>query len=592
MSEQATTMKTKTIDIKISRENMKAYLMMTPGTQPEYDDVAGELQSAGITHGIKPRERIEAFLNDPGTYDYCFPIATGKNFTKGDNAEIVYHFGRDARLDVDAGKPALRNRDFSRIGAYTIVGKDDIIAEKRPARQGEDGYSVFGETLRGEWGIETKLHAGAGVHETEDGRFIAQMEGVPSVRGNVLKVDPVHVIEGPLEGENIKFAGTIIIKGDVSGEPHVQASGDVIVEGSVGGACITAGGDLVIKKDARSSGIGLLKAGGSVYARRIDGACVRAGANVLAEEGISQSRVTAEDKVEAAGRGGYIEGGIIAAGAGAKADRIGSANNIKTLVQAGFAPGVHAEMTKKYGEIKALKKTLSEAQNQYRQLASSGGGSTEKEKGLLERISSLMSSIKQNQDAVSDFKKKKKVNPLATVIAETGIYPGAVITLADNMLRIDRFSYGAEIGMCPKTKKVIPKFYDSSGNTVKDTTGDSRSLLIVDDCKDVRRFIRLMAERMGFTVVAEAEDGAQGIELFRKHRPAFVTCDINMVNMNGIDALKLIKAAAPGTKVIMISAIKDKEHIVKCIAAGADDYLKKPITPAAVEGVLKSALHS
>ncbi len=591
MNSQMELPETKTLEVRVSRDRMKAFLMIHPGAKIEYEEIIRELESAGITHGIKSPERLRDFLDNPELFDYCFIVAAGRPFAKGPDAGIVYHFENVPLSDAAGDELFDCRRDFSKIGCYSFVKKGSVVAEKIPAGRGADGYTVFGETFKGEWGIETSLRAGAYVAETAEGCFTAQIDGIPSVRDNVLVVDPAYIVEGDYDGSagNTKFAGTIVIKGNVLGNPHIAAAGDVIVEGSVEGADIAAGGDIIVKKKINNSGYGMLKAGGYVFSRSIEASIIKAGKGVVAEERILHSRVSTDGKVEVTTGGGCIEGGFIVAGGGVSADRIGNSNRLNTIIQAGYPPDVRLRFTREIGEIKALRKELADAQVQFRRYSYSDSAEN-KGKAILERIAALIHSIKSKQIELQKAKRESSCNSLAKVKASNGIYPGAFISLGDDMIPIDRFYYGADISICPKTGRTIPLYFDIDGKPIKNISDRNKSVLIVDDCKDIRRFLSLVIKRMGFTVVGEAQDGETGVELFKKHRPAFVTCDINMVNMNGIDTLRAMKAADPDVKVIMISALKNKESVMKCIAAGASDYLTKPVTPGAVESVLKTAL--
>ena len=78
------------------------------------------------------------------------------------------------------------------------------------------------------------------------------------------------------------------------------------------------------------------------------------------------------------------------------------------------------------------------------------------------------------------------------------------------------------------------------------------------------------------STVMEANDGIEAVNQYCTHKPDLVLLDIEMPNMDGIEALRKIKAFDPQANVIMISAITESEIIDKAKQAGAQDYILKP----------------
>lgn len=104
-------------------------------------------------------------------------------------------------------------------------------------------------------------------------------------------------------------------------------------------------------------------------------------------------------------------------------------------------------------------------------------------------------------------------------------------------------------------------------------------LLIVDDALIMRMKIREIATQAGWTVVAEATNGAEAVRLFDEHRPDMVTLDMVMPEMDGLSALKAIRGQHPTANVVMVSAVNQKEKLRECISEGAVDFVVKPFDP-------------
>lgn len=101
-------------------------------------------------------------------------------------------------------------------------------------------------------------------------------------------------------------------------------------------------------------------------------------------------------------------------------------------------------------------------------------------------------------------------------------------------------------------------------------------ILIVDDAAFMRMMIKDILTKNGYEVVAEAANGLQAVELYKAHQPDLVTMDITMPEMDGIEAVKQIKAVNPAAKVIMCSAMGQQSMVMDAIKAGANDFIVKP----------------
>ncbi len=102
------------------------------------------------------------------------------------------------------------------------------------------------------------------------------------------------------------------------------------------------------------------------------------------------------------------------------------------------------------------------------------------------------------------------------------------------------------------------------------------SIVIVDDHQIVRDGLRsVMEKEPDLTVVAEADNGRQGVEVCRRISPDVVVMDITMPDLNGIEATRRIKSESPDTKIIALSMHSDKRYVRRMIEAGATGYLLK-----------------
>ncbi|MCK4268851.1 MAG: response regulator, partial [Methanogenium sp.] len=87
-------------------------------------------------------------------------------------------------------------------------------------------------------------------------------------------------------------------------------------------------------------------------------------------------------------------------------------------------------------------------------------------------------------------------------------------------------------------------------------------------------------------IIGEAENGEDAVEQYKKLKPDLVTMDIVMPKMNGIEALKAIKAFDPSAKVVMCTAVGQEQMVKLAIKTGARGYIIKPFqAPKVIEEV-------
>ncbi len=103
-----------------------------------------------------------------------------------------------------------------------------------------------------------------------------------------------------------------------------------------------------------------------------------------------------------------------------------------------------------------------------------------------------------------------------------------------------------------------------------------KKVLIVDDAIFMRSALKMMLEKNGFEVIGEAENGSVAIQKYKLLRPDIVTMDITMPEMDGIEALKVIRAFDGNAKIITISALGQECYVREAVMSGAKGFIVKP----------------
>ena len=112
-------------------------------------------------------------------------------------------------------------------------------------------------------------------------------------------------------------------------------------------------------------------------------------------------------------------------------------------------------------------------------------------------------------------------------------------------------------------------------------------VLFVDDSAFMRTILKGIILKEPYELGGEASTGREAVELYQQVRPDLVTMDIVMPEMNGIDAVKQIRAIDPNAKIIMVSAMGQQGMVIDAIQAGARDFIIKPFQPPRIQDALK-----
>lgn len=106
-----------------------------------------------------------------------------------------------------------------------------------------------------------------------------------------------------------------------------------------------------------------------------------------------------------------------------------------------------------------------------------------------------------------------------------------------------------------------------------------KKILFADDAPYLRMMIPQILSEQNHKVFL-AENGLEAVEIVNRENPEYCILDINMPVMDGLEALSKIKASHPNIKVIMLTAMAERDTVEKAKELGADDYILKPFAPA------------
>ncbi|MBK7456390.1 MAG: response regulator transcription factor [Anaerolineales bacterium] len=115
-------------------------------------------------------------------------------------------------------------------------------------------------------------------------------------------------------------------------------------------------------------------------------------------------------------------------------------------------------------------------------------------------------------------------------------------------------------------------------------------ILIADDHQIVRRGLRMTIEaEKDMQVAADAENGSQVLSLIKKHKPDIVLMDMQMPEMDGVDALKQLRVEFPALPVLILTTFSDDAHVYAALRAGASGFLLKEMNGDELVSAIRGA---
>jgi two-component system chemotaxis response regulator CheY len=115
-------------------------------------------------------------------------------------------------------------------------------------------------------------------------------------------------------------------------------------------------------------------------------------------------------------------------------------------------------------------------------------------------------------------------------------------------------------------------------------------ILVVDDSPFISKAVKRAVEPYGMTVVGQAFNGREGLELVERYQPDLIILDITMPVMNGLEMAVSLLAVKPQAKVFMLSAMGDDQLVADAKALGVKYFLTKPFEPEQIVAAIKSIM--
>ena len=353
-----------TLDVQIPPDFMKVYINLKPalgGVEANIDTIRKFIKDRRIVFGVK--EDVIKNIFDKKLFDQEILIAEGKEPTEGKDASLEYYFdaGMNKSFKIDnEGKI-----DFHEVSQIKNIEKGAKLVRMVAGIPGEPGLNVLGAVVTPKEVKKMTLPRGKNVELAEDGvTLVAGKAGEVKLIDGKVHVFSVYEVKSNVDNStgNIRFAGKVIINGNVLTGFEIEAEGDIEVYGVVEGAKISAGGNIILHRGMLGANRGQVYCEGDLVAKFIENSSLDVKGNIHSDA-IMHSNVICGKKVEIAGKKGLLVGGSIMAGEEIKAKIIGSPMATVTEIEVGINPDIR----RKYDNLKEELKQTSDNYEKTRQ---------------------------------------------------------------------------------------------------------------------------------------------------------------------------------------------------------------------------------
>jgi hypothetical protein len=333
------------VTVTVSHDSMSAVVSLTPpengGKQASEGMIREALANRRITNGVS-EDLIRQLLLAP-VYHTEMKIAEGLQPVHGENAyvNILIRTEKDIRpKELPDGSV-----DYKDLGVIQLVTKDDVLCEKVPATPGTPGVNIYGSPIAARPGKDMPLPAGKNTLMSEDKlRLLAACDGHADIINRKIQILNTFTVHGNVSNStgNVNFLGNILVEGNVLTGFEVTATGNITINGTVEGAIISAGGNIIIKEGINGFGKGEVKADGYIKSKYIQSGTVQAGGDIEASF-ILHSKVRCGGSIMLVGTRGTIVGGHVTALKSVTALMAGGRNSyVPTMLEAGNDPATLA----------------------------------------------------------------------------------------------------------------------------------------------------------------------------------------------------------------------------------------------------------
>jgi uncharacterized protein (DUF342 family) len=326
--------------IALANDSLEAYLSIYPPLGTGSKLTLEEIKKAIADEGVRVNLNEEAIAKIAELHykDYIVErtlIAVGQPPVKGRDASIILQFSTAEKRPKlsDSGRV-----DYKNIDNIIHAKKGDVLITKRPATRGIRGVTVKNGEISPVPGKDVEIYYSEGVMMNPTGTtFVATHDGYVEFNGTTISVHEVYFVNHDVDYStgNIRFNGTVHVKGDVLSGFRIEAKKDVIVEGVCGDCEILALKNINIKLGIKGNFSNLFRAGGNIVIGYGENAKVLAKNDIIIKKYSYNCDLYAGNRIDASSGDGIIAGGMVKAFSELMAKQLGTHGNSRFTVYMG-----------------------------------------------------------------------------------------------------------------------------------------------------------------------------------------------------------------------------------------------------------------
>lgn len=358
------------IEVELSADKMEGYISLEESmgfAEPlSIEQVNRVLEQQKLLKGIDQEALSEALLRAKnGEVVERVRIAEGRApVQRGKSGRIRFHLRLAEGNKVRIGKNG--KADFRTHDEITTVEKGQLIAElSPPVFADEEGWDVTGKVITPErvQGIELNIGENIRREEGSDGsvKLYAEKDGELEYDGKSIRIHELHQVAGDVDMKsgNIKFPGTVEIRGNVRRGFYVMAGLDINVAGTVEGALLSAGASIHIGQGVVGGNKAVLRAKEHIRAQFAEESILMSVGDTEIKNSCLRCEIKCNGTVRITGERGAIVGGKVFTKHGIVAKNLGNAKGVPTTISFGQDYLIADKIEQHEKEIGRLKDEIS-----------------------------------------------------------------------------------------------------------------------------------------------------------------------------------------------------------------------------------------
>ena len=352
--------------VTVSQDKMEAYVTIEKGACKTKNEIIRLLAKENVVFGIK-QDNIDKYLEEADKSTNRFLAAEGIRPERGRDGYYEYFF-RTGIPQI----PAIRDDgsiDYQNTVYFEQVRAGQVIAVYHDAQPGMGGRTVEGTELPAQGGQEKHILRGRGFLLSQDKKtYIARESGKIELKDNKITIQPLLVVdEVTISTGNLRFNGSIWVRGNVGSGVVIQAEDELVVEGNVEAAHLQSGKKIVIKNGVSGGGLAKIESARDIHGKFFEGATLIANDGISANYVMSSNLIAGKEVIISGARGAII-GGNTAAVNKIEAHHIGNRAGLLTNISLGISQAMIQKEEEADIKLKKLQSELAIFEEAYKKL--------------------------------------------------------------------------------------------------------------------------------------------------------------------------------------------------------------------------------